>query len=323
MKKSLLVLLLGILVGALAVWWLRPAGGSAEPVERKSDAAPATAERGALTLTAERIAAAGLTVASPTAVTLPAQVEAFGRVLDPAPLVVAATEVATAQATLTASEHELARVNALHEAGNNASAQAVETATAAAERDRAQSLSARARFAAAWGAALAARLREGFVFPALDQGWSFVRLDVPAEHPLLPTGATARVNLAANEQSTADAEILGPAPGTDAQFQGRSYFALIREPGWFAGSAVRAWVSVAGAPQSAWLLPRSAFVRHEGSVFVYVAKNPTQFERRRVELGPAQDAGLVVTSGLAAGDQVVTVGAGQLLSAELGGAGND
>ena len=65
------------------------------------------------------------------------------------------------------------------------------------------------------------------------------------------------------------------------------------------------------------MLPRGAFVRHEGGVFVYVQTEQGGFERRLVTLGAALTNGIVVATGVEANDKVVVTGAQQLLATEL------
>jgi len=55
-------------------------------------------------------------------------VKAFGRVLDPAPLIAMVAEAETARAALAASEKDAARVKKLFDEGTNASSQVLEAA---------------------------------------------------------------------------------------------------------------------------------------------------------------------------------------------------
>ena len=64
------------------------------------------------------------------------------------------------------------------------------------------------------------------------------------------------------------------------------------------------------------MLPRGALLRAEGTVFVYVRTAPTRFERRVVEGGTPDPAGLFVTSGFRPGEAVAVSGGAALLTAE-------
>ena len=87
------------------------------------------------------------------------------------------------------------------------------------------------------------------------------------------------------------------------------------------GAALRTAVPTGAAAQAALLVPRSALVQHDGSIFVYVQTGELTFARRLVEVARDEAAGVAVTAGLEAKDKIVTVGAQQLLSTELQAAG--
>jgi hypothetical protein len=91
---------------------------------------------------------------------------------------------------------------------------------------------------------------------------------------------------------------------------------------------LRAILATGGEPKDVLVLPRSAFVRYEGAVFIYVQTKEGGCQRRLVTIGSELPAGLVVAEGVAAGDKVVVTGAQQLLATELlgssaGGGGGD
>jgi hypothetical protein len=67
-----------------------------------------------------------------------------------------------------------------------------------------------------------------------------------------------------------------------------------------------------GVPLSAVLF------REDGSTWVYTDPEPLRFVRTKVALGAVLGDSVVLTSGPAAGTGVVTVGAAELLGAELG-----
>lgn len=72
------------------------------------------------------------------------------------------------------------------------------------------------------------------------------------------------------------------------------------KPGMFAR------VTLQGREASELLVPPSALLVRGDQSFLYVEKAPWRFERRAVELGDPQAAGIAVTSGLAAGERIVT-----------------
>ncbi|HWA87502.1 MAG TPA: efflux RND transporter periplasmic adaptor subunit [Opitutus sp.] len=325
MKKFLPNFLIGLLFGGLVAWFLlrqhaaAPAGHEAPAPAAESEPPPV----GTVHLDKNQLAAAGLQITAPAFETVTPEITAYGRVLDPAPLLAAAADVATARAALAASDKEFQRAQSLHENGENASAQSVETARAAAERDRIQLDAARARLLTAWGPQLVRAIDANHLAAELARGWTLARIDIPADATLRAPPKSANLTLLTDRAKLFAAEILGPAPMADPQFQGRGYLALVRGESLPIGAALQATLSGAGDPSRLAVLPRSAFVRHGGSVFVFVQTGDGTFARRLVELGPELDHGTAVTRGVGERDRVVVVGAQQLLSAELGAGGGD
>jgi hypothetical protein len=312
MKKILAGIVLGLVLGGGATWLALRQPAAAKP-EEKAASLDITAGSAAIT---KQLAAIGLTTASPETVTLSPEVKGYGRVLDPAPLVALVAEVETARATLGASEKDFDRVQKLHADNANASGQAVETAQAAVQRDRTTLASARARLIASVGLGLADTADLGKMVTALEEGRALARIDVPAGDTPADSPKTIRAGLIAGGEMF-DTTVLGPAPTADPQVQGVAFLVLLRDHAAPAGAALRALVPAPGEPQKALVLPRGAFVRHEGGVFVYVQTDQGGFERRLVTLGPALTNGIVVATGVEANDKVVVTGAQQLLATEL------
>ncbi|HTL66080.1 MAG TPA: hypothetical protein VL200_00320 [Lacunisphaera sp.] len=307
MKKIFVGVVIGLVVGSSVSWLAlrHPAVESAGPAPAKNP------ER-------SRPAVAGLKFATPEVTQLAPEAPAYGRVLDPAPFLAALSEVDAAQAAATASNQEFQRVKKLHADGANASMQAVEAAEAARRRDQVQLAAAQARLLTAWGPALAGRTdRRGLARDLASGQAALVRVDLqPGDSPATaPTGV--RVAPLADDTALQAVELLGPATTADPQAQGRGYLALWRGGPAPIGTVLRAMVTLPGDARPALVVPRSALVRHAGAVFVYVQKAGGACERRIVTLGTALDRGVVVTSGLAAGDQIVVTGAQQLMAAEL------
>ena len=320
MKKLLIGILAGLIIGGGATWlFLRPS----EPRQPEEKAATIDISTGSAAVT-KQLEAIGLKYAAPETVKLAPEVQGYGRVLDPAPLVALVAEIEADQAAATASEKEFTRVQKLHNENANASAQALETAEAALQRDRMQLRSAQARLLIGWGKDLTHRTDLAALIHALTAGdAALVRIDVlSGEAPAQPP-PVARVGPLANEGELREVAVLGVAPSADPQAQGTGYLALWRANPLPPGTALRAVLPAAGGPKSVLVLPRSAFVRHAGGVFVYVQTAGGGFERRIVTTGATLAAGIVVAEGVAAGDKVVVTGAQQLLSTELLGSTGD
>src|ERR1041385_4676840 len=106
-----------------------------------------------ITLDAAAQKTIGLTLTQLVAAQFAPELKAYGRVLDPLPLVSQITDLAAAQVTAQASQSELQRLQTL--AGqNNASQRAVQAAEAAAARDQLQLQSGRLRLIGTWGTAI-------------------------------------------------------------------------------------------------------------------------------------------------------------------------
>jgi hypothetical protein len=312
MKKSIPLFLLGLAAGGL-IAWLALRHDSAPTAKTDAEAPAAAAD------TAEKPAAGNdIAVAFPKSVVLPPEVSGYGRVLDPAPLVALAAEVAAAQAAAEASSSELARVTGLHDHGDNASLQVVEAAQAAARRDGAQLMTAKSRLIAGWGREAAAHSDFAALARDLTEGnAALVRIDLPPEGALASPPSTARVSPLLGSPVWHEVAVLGAAPVSDAQIQGTSYLALWRGQPLAIGTALQAVVAAPGQPQTALLVSRDALVRYEGGTFVYVQKEKGGYEKRLVEVVRTLPDGVVLSSGIGEQDRIVVTGAQQLLATEV------
>ncbi len=314
MKKLLLGILAGLILGGGATWLvLRP--HAADQPEEKLSSPDIT---GGHAIAPKQAEALGLKFAPPETVRLAPEVQGYGRVLDPAQLVAVVGEIETARVAANASEKEFARVKKLHAENANASAQALETAEAAMQRDRMQLRAAQARLLIGWGKGLARQTDLTALIRAITAGEAaVVRIDLPSgEAPAQPP-TVARIGPLANAGELQEVAVLGVAPSADLQTQGTGYLALWRNNPLPPGTALRAVLAMAGEAKDVLVLPRSAFLRHEGAVFIYVQTKEGGCTRRLVTIGSELPAGVVVTEGVAAGDQVVVTGAQQLLATEL------
>lgn len=320
MKKTVIGIIFGIALGALAMGLISQF--RAKPAAAEAEAAEPPAPNPTKFSAAKR-AAAGITLAKPTSVTLAPEVKGFGRVLDPTPFLALIAERDSAAATYEGTAKALDRVKKLYADQTNVSAQAVEAAEAAEAKDRAALTSARMRLSTSWGHELAGT-SSGPIVEAIEKGGALVRLDIlPGDAPAaLPKSATVAL-LGSNE--VYPAEIIGSAPTTDPQMQGSSYIAIVRDHSLPTGAALRVTVTGSGESEKALTIPRAAVVYHQGSPWVYVLGEEDTFFRRLVALGRTTPEGVVVTEGLTEDDQVAVTGPQQLLSAELqaGGAAEE
>jgi multidrug efflux system membrane fusion protein len=300
---------------------------SPEPEERTGAAATARSAEptganaaGNVELDAGTQRAVGIQTETLSAIEVTPGVEAYGRVLDPAPLAALVHELTAAQATLAASQQELLRAQKLL-GENNASERAVQAAQAAAGRDLAQMQAVRDRIALGWGTALARRAN----FSALVDDLTalkarIVRLDLPLGEPLPSPPGAARLTRTRDDTVSTAAELLGAAPSTDAQLQTQGLLYLVKDSSLRlpTGSAVIGHLPATSAPPLLGVrLPAAAVIRYEALPWVYVQTDDTHFRRTPLSTLHAIDGGWLVPRGLRAGDRVVTAGAQILLSEEL------
>lgn len=337
--KRAIVLVIFVAAGfAGGILWMRQRAAAPPAAERKEapPAAPAEDEEGApklsrdtngnavISMSDETQGDLGILVKSPATFQMNPELKGYGKVLDPAPLAALVTELAAAQANYNASSNDLARLQTLEGQGN-ASARALQTAEAAAQRDRLAVQSVRERLTLSWGKAVSDQpdlMAWARSLTSLEA--ALVRVDLPAGDSLnaQPTGG----RIATLSGQSADAEFLEPAPSVDPQFQGRGFILLLKPNSLHltAGESVVGYLKTAGEPLAGVIIPRDAVVRTEGAGWVYVLNAAGDaFTRVQIALDHPTEAGWFVTKGVSAGGYVVVEGAQQLLSFESKGKGEE
>jgi hypothetical protein len=264
----------------------------------------------------------GLIVKQAEAVSMSPELKGYGRVLDPAPLIALANELALARAAYGASSNELARLKTLAGQGNT-SERALQAAQAAALRDQLMVQSAEDRLALSWGKPVAGQTNLAAYFQALTSlDAALVRIDLPLGEALssAPTGA----HIATLSGHFTDAEFIGPATSVDPQMQGQGFLFLVASGHLTPGEAVTGYLKLAGQPLTGVVIPREAVVRTEAAGWVYVLDAGGKgFTRVEIALDHPTKAGWFLSKGVAESDYVVVNGAQQLLSLELKGQGGD
>lgn len=245
---------------------------------------------------------------------------AAATVLDVEPLLATVTELRAAQAAGAASASELKRSETLQQSDNNVSLKVVEAARAQAAADRSRASALRAQLLGRWGTAIA-RLSDAQLDQLTDrilQGRVvLVRVEIASvagvlnvqavQLRLLPDGA--RLN----------GRMLGAMPQRAEQAAGRSYLISVEagNADLQAGQVLGAELQDAARTSSGIVVPRAALLRWQGSNWVYVQTEANHYQRRGVQVAQWSENTVLVNEGLAAGDQVVTRGAGLLLGAEF------
>jgi hypothetical protein len=327
-----LLIIIGAVIGGGAVW-MKMRNGEAKPAGDEAAAEKPASDEGdkpsitrdadgnvVIGMSDEMQGDVGIVVINPAAAQLAPEVTGYGRVLDPAPLAALVTELASTEAAFTASSNELVRLKILESQGN-ASARALQTAEAAAQRDQLGVQSVRQRLALSWGRTVADKSDlPAFIKPLAAMETVLVRIDLPASEILESPPTSARIVTLSGK--SADAEFLGAASGVDPQIQGRGFIFLIKPESLhlLAGEAVTGHLKIPGEPMSGTIIPRDAVVRTEGKGWVYVLnENGESFTRKEIALDHPVETGWFVTNGVTAGNHVVVTGAQTLLSEELKG----
>jgi hypothetical protein len=335
-KRAILLVIVVAAGFAGGVLWMKHREAASSPPTAEHSTAPAPADKEAagpqvsrdtngnavITLSSKTQKDLGILLKSPTTFQMSPELKGYGRVLDPAPLVALITELASAQASYSASSSEVARLKTLEGQGN-ASARALQTAEAAASRDGVTIQSARERLILSWGKAVADRTDlSAFIHDLSSLETALVRIDLPVGETLKEPPAGARIaNLST---AFADAALLEKAPSVDPQMQGQGFLFLLRPNSLrlTSGEAVVGYLKIPGEPLAGVIIPREAVVRTEGAGWVYVMNEGGEgFTRIEIPLDHPTEAGWFVTKGATATDHVVATGAQQLLAIELKGVG--
>lgn len=297
-----------LLSAAAAALWLTLAAGPARAVGVQLD--PEVQRR--LGVAIERLSAAHRS----------AEIDAFAKVLDPAPLAQTDSDLATARAAAVASKAQADRARALNAADGSVAVKDVEAAVAQARADALKVTLLRRQLGLAWGPGIAKMSdgARGRLVQALAAG-SAALVHVDTHNNDGQAGARF-VNIDIGDNS-ARGVVIGPARAAEPRLQSSGLIVEVVGP-----SAILLSVGLtqsahieAKSPQTGVLAPRAAVIRFQGSDWVYVRSAAATFERRLVENPVPEADGFFVAQGLSPGDEVVVKGAAALFAAEQNAAG--
>ena len=271
----------------------------------------------AVTLAAAAQQRLGVTTQKLTAVQRSAEIDAFAKVLDPAPLIQSENDLETALAAAAASKAEAARAKALHDSGGSVSAKDDEAAQSQARQDAIKIELLRRQIAATWGPGVV-RLSDAHrrtLVDGLAKG-SIALVHVDTHNNEGQAGAKqVKVDVGADSVTGV---VIGPARVAEPRLQSSGLIVRISGPDAMllsVGLTQSAHIEEASS-QSGVLLPRGAIIRFRGSDWAYVQTGPTSFVRRLAQDPEPEKDGLFVAQGFAAGDAVVVGGASSLFAAE-------
>jgi hypothetical protein len=245
-------------------------------------------------------------------------VYAIVRVIDPTTLLTIEADLDAASSAAAVSGEEYRRVEGLAAQDQSASLRAVGAARAQAVADASRLQLLKRRLQVEWGPAFgmlsASDLRA--LTAALASGEAVL---MRADSPARPAGITGEIAIRPNPKAKAVvAAPLGLAAVVDPRMQTTGLIGLVRgpaaamlRPGSVLPGEIRPGTSVAGI-----VIPRSAIVRHNGTDWAYVKSGPQTFERREIVAPQSTERGWFVRENFAAGDTIVSSGAGALLAVE-------
>ena len=144
-----------------------------------------------------------------------------------------------------------------------------------------------------------------------------VRVTFPAGLDGIARPVDLRISRTANMAPSWPSNAVWNAP-SDPAIPGRSFYALVDDSDLAQNEHVTANVAI-GLAETGIIVPLSALVLSDGDAWVYVRNGNDHFLRTRIDTSKPLGDGYFVThgAGIAAGQQVVTTGAGLLLSHEI------
>ena len=260
---------------------------------------------------------------------------AFGRVLDPTPIVTLDGELAAAEAAFSASRAQYERSQELFKSGENLARKTFEAAEAQFRADQIKVDGLRRSALLGWGAAfsaLDAAARREFVERLVRGDSALIRVDILPGDALAEQPKSARVLVLGREEQPIDTPHITPAADVDAKTQAQGFILRVDQPAFplRPGMALTAWLELAQKARAGFAVPRSAVLRHDGRAWVYVQEEEEKFVRKPVTLDTPLDGDkgwfIAEGGGIKADDLLVVTGGQALLSEELkaqGGGGEE
>ena len=264
----------------------------------------------------------GLRVETLPPVVWAVEAEAYGFVLDPAPLSRLNSSLMSTQAALDASRAQYRRSRRLFGERKNVSLRELQSARAAYLNDEARAEALEQQLLDSWGNEIAhaePRARADLVSALIGRRAALARVTLPSGVMLNDSTRQADVLVLGHEQQPLRARAVYDAPMVNRRRQGQTFFLLIgtRQFPVRPGTAVSARLPEVGKPVQGVMIPRSAVVRYAGSQWIYQEAGSGRFVRREIVPAESTAEGYFVTQGVAPEMRVIVSGAQALLSEEL------
>ena len=255
-------------------------------------------------------------------ITLPVEVQAYGFILDPAPLSKLNSDLLSTQAALDAADAQYRRTRRLYAEQKNASLRDLQAAQALYLTDQSQLEALEQQLRNDWGAEIAgmeARSRAQLVSALVERSEAIARVTVPVGEEIDHAPRAAVIVVLGHEEQPLKTRYVYPAPTVVPTLQGQAFLVLITAAQFpiRPGTAVSGRIPISNTSQRGVMVPRSAIVRYAGSEWVYCERDHDRFVRLEIVPIEITEQGYFVTENLAPGMRIVITGAETLLSEEL------
>lgn len=301
----------------LAACQRAPSAEAAQPAEANKESAGAEAQ--GLTLKPDEVEKAGIRTSPAAAARHAPEAAGYALVIPRDAIAQAVADLSSASAVARQSQAALERSRGLAGTPGAMPVEAQETAERQAAVDQAALTLARRRVSAAYGRD--APWKDDYSSPALAALASGETKLARVTFPLgaLAAAVPAKLRLAhlaaAPGAKSFEVDTVWPAPA-DASLPGRSFFGILRNSDVADGERLLAFAPV-GPAQAGVVIPYAAVVISAGKYWCYLEEKPGQFVRTEIDPGTPTDDGYFVKEGVAAGAQIVTASAGELLAREM------
>lgn len=326
-RSPWIALAVGVLIGLVAAAWLyRPTHRGGEDEEEVASPPPSISHgaRGesVIALSPGEQRRIGIKTERLAAVVRGDELNAYGVILDPAPLASLEARLKSEAAALKASRAEYLRTRLLHREKQNVSLKQFQAAQASYEAHSAQFNLLRQRLMNQWGAGVAAMAPAEIaelVKSMVARKCAIARVSLPPGESIDDKPAFAIAKVLGHDARPIVTRDVWASPTIVRSLQGQGFMLYLTAQGFplQPGAAVTARIESSSGMRRGVIVPYSAVVRTARGDWVYVKIAPTRFEQRHIAANQPATSGWFVTHGVGIGDRVVVTGAQSLLSEEL------